>query len=70
MESQSYNQPNDDAWVNRFIILSLEDPGFGGADRGGNSFNGYDAASTANFKIRMGGLPFKSTVKEIQASLV
>ena len=56
---------------NRFIILSMEDPGFGGFgdDRGGNSFNGgMDAATTANFKIRMGGLPFKATVKEIQAS--
>merc|ERR1712037_223499 len=53
---------------NRFIILSMEDPGFGGFgdDRGGNSFNGMDDASTANFKIRMGGLPFKATVKEIQ----
>jgi RNA recognition motif-containing protein len=48
----------------RFVILSKEDQD--PRDAGGSD-NGNDGpGSQAGFKIRMGGLPFRATVKEIQ----
>jgi RNA recognition motif-containing protein len=50
----------------RFVILSMEDNGGAGGNSsfGDNGDNGEGSAGA--FKIRMGGLPFRAQVKEIQ----
>ncbi len=51
---------------NRFVILTMEENGGGAGGNSAFSDNGFGDASAGGFKIRMGGLPFRASVKEIQ----